>query len=114
MKSPTCHVSLLSRVKLSTNWPAPNVWVFIDQLLEHSSAKAEAMGSNPVKSRNFFRVAIALIAITSATIISSFKLITLSNGRSYQLLQTILFFPNRPGVSAKRKNACSYLTKSGS
>ena len=31
----------------STNWPAPNVLVFIDQLVEHCSANAEVMGSNP-------------------------------------------------------------------
>ena len=35
----------------STNWPAPNVWVFIAQSVEHCSAYAEAMGSNPVESR---------------------------------------------------------------
>ena len=32
-----------------TNWPAPNVWVFIAQMVEHCSANAEAMGSNPVE-----------------------------------------------------------------
>ena len=33
------HVSFLSRVKInSTNWPAPNDWVFIAQMLEHCSA----------------------------------------------------------------------------
>ena len=31
----------------SINWPAPNVWVFMAQLVEHCSAHAEAMGSNP-------------------------------------------------------------------
>ena len=31
----------------STNWPAPNVLVFIDQLVEQCSANAEVMGSNP-------------------------------------------------------------------
>ena len=34
--------------------PAPNIWVFIAQLVEHCSANAEAMGSNPVEE-NFFR-----------------------------------------------------------
>ena len=51
-------VSFLSRVKMnSTNWPAPNVcnvWVFIAHLVEHCSANAEALGSNPVKVPNFF------------------------------------------------------------
>ena len=33
------HVSFLSRVKInSANWPAPNVWVFIAQMVEHCSA----------------------------------------------------------------------------
>ena len=39
------YVSFLSRVKVNaTNWPAPNVWVFIAQLVEHCSANVEAMG----------------------------------------------------------------------
>ena len=47
------YVSFLSPAKLnSTNWPAPNIWVFIAQMVVHCSANAEAMGS--MKSRNFF------------------------------------------------------------
>ena len=34
----------------TTNWPAPNVEVFIAQLVEHCSANAEAMGLNPIES----------------------------------------------------------------
>ena len=35
------HDSFHSRVKMnSTNWPAPNLLVFIAQLVEHCSAKA--------------------------------------------------------------------------
>ena len=37
-----------------TNWPAPNVWVFIAQMVEHCSPNAEAMSSNPVEVLNFF------------------------------------------------------------
>ena len=45
----------LSRVKInSINWPAPNIWVFIAQLVEHCSTNAEAMGSNPVEALKFF------------------------------------------------------------
>ena len=45
----------LSRVKMnSINWPAPNIWVFIAQLVEHCSANAEAMDSNPVEALKFF------------------------------------------------------------
>ena len=45
----------LSRVKInSINWPTPNIWVFIAQLVEHCSANAEAMGSNPVEALKFF------------------------------------------------------------
>ena len=36
----------------STNWPAPNVWVFMAQLVEHCSA--EAMGSNPIEAPKTF------------------------------------------------------------
>ena len=44
------HVPFLSRVEMnSTNWPALNVWVFIAQLVEHCSANAEAVDSNPVE-----------------------------------------------------------------
>ena len=49
------RVSFLSRVKMSsTNWLAPNVWVFIAQSVEQCSANAEAMGSNPVEVQKFF------------------------------------------------------------
>ena len=34
----------------SINWHAPNVWVFIAQLVEHCSANTEATGSNPVEA----------------------------------------------------------------
>ena len=34
----------------SINWSAPNIWVYIAQLLEHCSADTEAMGSNPVEA----------------------------------------------------------------
>ena len=34
--------------------PAPNVWVFIAQLVEHCSANTEAMGSNPIEVPQFF------------------------------------------------------------
>ena len=45
----------LSRVKMnSINWPAPNIWVFIAQLVEYCSANAEAMGSNPVEALKIF------------------------------------------------------------
>ena len=43
----------LSRVKTNlTNWPAHNI--FIAQLVEHRSANAEAMGSNPVEALKEF------------------------------------------------------------
>ena len=38
----------------STNWPAPNVWVFIAQRLEHCSSNPEVIGSNPVEVPKFF------------------------------------------------------------
>ena len=38
----------------SINWSAPNVWVFIAQLVEHHSTNAEAMGSNPVETPKTF------------------------------------------------------------
>ena len=49
------HVSFLSWVKMnSTNWPPPNVWVFIAQMVEYCSTNAEAMSSNPVEVSKFF------------------------------------------------------------
>ena len=38
----------------STNWPAPNILVFIAQLVEHGSANVEAMGLNPVEAPKTF------------------------------------------------------------
>ena len=38
----------------SINWPAPNIWVFRAELVEHCGANAEAMGSNPVEALKFF------------------------------------------------------------
>ena len=38
----------------SINWPARNEWVFIDRLVEHCSANAEAMGSNHVETPKTF------------------------------------------------------------
>ena len=42
-------ITVQKRMMNSINWPAPSVWLFIVQLVEHCSANAEAMGSNPVK-----------------------------------------------------------------
>ena len=51
------NVSFNSWVKMnSTNWPAPNAWFFIAQLVEHCSDNAEAMGSNPLEAPDFFLV----------------------------------------------------------
>ena len=48
-------IMILSQDKMnSTNWPVPNVWVFISRRLEHCSANAEVMGSNPVEVPKFF------------------------------------------------------------
>ena len=53
--SSSLYVSFLSWVNMnSTNWPAPNTWVFITQLVKKSSANAKAMGLNPVEVPKFF------------------------------------------------------------
>ena len=53
--SSSFYVSFLLRVEMnSKNWPAPNIWVFIAQLVEHCSAYVEAMGSNPVGALKLF------------------------------------------------------------
>ena len=55
-------VSFFSRVKInSTNWPAPNVLVFIAPLVEHCRANAEVMGSNPAEVPNFGGVNLQLV-----------------------------------------------------
>ena len=38
----------------STNWPAPNVWVLIAQMVEHCSANPVAMGSKLIEVTKFF------------------------------------------------------------
>ena len=49
------YSTFLLLVKMnSINWPALNIWVFIAQLVEHCSANAEAMGSNPIEAQKFF------------------------------------------------------------
>ena len=49
------EIMILSQDNMnSTNWPAPNVWVFIAQRLEHCSSNPEVMGSNPVEVPKFF------------------------------------------------------------
>ena len=46
----------------SINWPAPNVWVFIAQLVEHCTANAEAMDSKPVEAqKTFFGLTLRLL-----------------------------------------------------
>ena len=47
----------MNSIKLST----PNISVFIAQLVEHCSANAETMGSNPVETlKNFFELKFAI------------------------------------------------------
>ena len=53
--SSSFYVSFFSQVKMNTtNRPVSNVWVLVAQLVEHSSASAEAMGSNPVEALKVF------------------------------------------------------------
>ena len=53
--SSSFYVSFLLWVKInSTNLPAPNLWVFITQLIEHCSTNAEARGLNPVEVPNYY------------------------------------------------------------
>ena len=60
--SSSFYVSFQSWVKMnSTNWPAPNVWIFIAQLVEHCSLNTEAMGLNPLKVEIFFQVNLQLL-----------------------------------------------------
>ena len=78
----------LSRVKMnSVKWPAPNIWVFIAQLVEHCSANAEAMGSNSVEALKFFFSGINLqllkIAIITAMVKSLFHLCSRSSHHLY-------------------------------
>ena len=44
----------VSRGQRPIYWEQANIWVFIAQLVEHCSANAEAMGSNPVEAKIFF------------------------------------------------------------
>ena len=44
------------------NWPAPDIWVFIAQLVEHCSANAEVISSNPVEApKTFFGLTFRLL-----------------------------------------------------
>ena len=68
-------IMILSQDKVnSTNWPAPNVWVFIIQRVEHCRANVEVMGSNLVEVPKFFQISLQFLKlqITNVTIRSSF------------------------------------------
>ena len=44
-------IFILFSVKMNLiNWSAPNIWIFIAQFVKHCSAKAGAMGANPVEA----------------------------------------------------------------
>ena len=61
------------RVKMnSIKWPAPNIWLFIAQLVEHCSANAEAMGSNPVSGLNLQLLKIAIITAMVKSLFQSY------------------------------------------
>ena len=47
----------------------PNAWVFLAQMVEHCSATAEAMGSNPIEVPKFFRVYLQLLKVALIIII---------------------------------------------
>ena len=55
-----CFIPFTGKMN-STNWPVPNVWVFIAQLVEYYSANVEAMGSNPVEATKTFSGLIAIV-----------------------------------------------------
>ena len=81
MHAQACNILYIPRINdINTNWViwilcelrtykwnegviiAPNVWVFIAQLVEHCSANAEAMGSNPVEApKTFFGLNLRLL-----------------------------------------------------
>ena len=56
-----CFIPFMGTMN-SINWPAPNVWVFLAQLVKHCSAYAEAMGWNPVETpKTFFGLTLRLL-----------------------------------------------------
>ena len=65
----------------SINWPASSVWVFIAQLLEHCSANAEAMGSNPVEApKNVFRAISQLLKLRFTAMVTFISIYILGDG----------------------------------
>ena len=77
----------------SINWPAPNVWVFITQLVEHCSANAEAMGSNLFEAlKTFFGLTLRLlnIAIINAMITSSFQSVSTASKINCNIVDALL------------------------
>ena len=97
------YVSFLSRVKMNgTNWPAPNVWVFLAQLVRalqrlqyygtrtqviHRLFNAETMGSSPVAVPKFLCFGLICNCLNcnyyTATIIFSFKFVFLQFTSSF-------------------------------
>ena len=91
----------LSRVKInSINWPAPNIWVFIAQLVEHCSANAEAMGSNPVEALKFFSgLNLQLLKLRLQLVKSLFHLYFRSSHHLYFIFLSQLRWSNQIFIS---------------
>lgn len=81
-KSSSFYFTFLTQVKLnSTNWPAPNVWVFIAQLVEHRTLTQRLWVPIPWSPVFFFRINLHLLKIRWQ--VSLFK--SKSNGYKIEL-----------------------------
>ena len=73
-----CFIPFTSTMN-AIDWPAPNVLVFIAQLVEHCSANAEVMGSNPVEApKTFFGRTLRLLKSQSQLLWSHLHFIRMS------------------------------------
>ena len=92
----------------SIKWPASNVWVFIAQSVEHCSANAEAMGSDPVEAaKTFFGLTLRLLKSQSQLQWSHLHFIRLSAVHIMIYDKTIQHKPairGRPFQAVPKKN----------
>ena len=89
-----CFISFTGTMN-STNWLAPNVWVFIAQLVEHCSTNTEAMGSNPVEApKTFFGLTLRLLKSQSELQWSHLHFITCQCYACYSISMSELTIAN--------------------
>ena len=83
-------------IKYSTNWPAPNVCIFMAQLVEHCRTNAAAMVLNPFNALELFSRLNSKLpqAYTTTIVTSSLKKYESHIQQGFDILVTIITLPS--------------------